>query len=432
MGVVMGDRERRPGEGSSLPAERPADGGGVVGRHMEGIEATMKLQAEILKRLHDQQEDMGKALKDSSRSEMMIQSTRSLNDSFSGMKRVQETLIDRLGSNEGRRKWMAVGLLLGCAVIAGAVIWGVDALGEQVEATGRRLEKPNADPVADAAFTEIQEMRDRLEQMEGRDQAMFLDRLDKLQDQVQRLQAERLQVERDRDRAREELGAGKADRLRVGEERDEARDELDVSRKAMARLVTQALADQRLLSELNDVIATLKRGGVGAAVRAESAPPAVKPATTATDTAGAGEVAVAAGEAAGDPPDAPKPAAVRVVTPTFLSDLNRLLARHRGGESYTLVTASSFDTDGLYEVVLEVRGRDGSLAKTVRAEKMGFELAAAGGFLEMGFEIGHIEFRHGISRTVKSPFFNDRYQIVVLGVGQQDWLGAKLAFLKVK
>ena len=95
----MGDSDSKTPD-AALPTERAREGG-VVGRHMEGIEAAMKLQAEILKRLHDQQEEMGKALKDSTRSEMMIQSTRSLNESFSGMKRVQERLIDRLGSYLG-------------------------------------------------------------------------------------------------------------------------------------------------------------------------------------------------------------------------------------------------------------------------------------------------------------------------------------------
>lgn len=431
----MDDSEPRPDAEPSLPAERPPDGG-AVGRHMEGIEATMKLQAEILKRLHEQQEDMGNALKDSSRSEMMIQSTRSLNESFTGMRQVQESLMHRLGATEGRRRWTVIGLVFGCAAIAGAVLWGVQELGDQVEATGRRLEG-SEDPVANEALAEIQGMRTRIEQMEGRDQAMFLDRLAKLQDQVQRLQAERLQVERERDHAREALGAGKADRLRVREERDGALEELTVARKEMARLVGQALADQRLVGKLNDVIETLNRGSATPVVVAETPPFPTGPPTALADapvsTQGvAGEVAVAELETGDKGEEKPKPAPVRVVTPAFLADLNRLLGRHRGGESYTLITATSFDSDGLHDIVMEVRGRDGSLAKTVRAQSMGLKLAAAVGFLELDFETGHIEFRHGISRTLKSPFFNDRYQIVVLGVAQQDWLGAKLSFLKIK
>lgn len=428
----MGDSETRPPESEpALPAERPAEGG-AVGRHMEGIEAAMKLQAEILKRMHDQQEEMTQTLKDSSRSEMMIQSTRSLNDSFTGMKRVQESLIDRLGSDAGRRKWVVAALLLGLAGIAVAVIFGVQALGDRVEETGRRLEEPREDPAAQAALTEIQGMRDRLKQMEGRDQALFLDRLDKLQDQVQRLQAERLQIQQERDRAREALGAGKADALRVREELDDALEELTGTRKEMARLTAQALADQKLVRQLNDIIATLKKGTPTEAVAPEidTTNPPTDPAK---DTPNPDEpTGGATGQATDPPKEDPKPVTVRTVTPAFLADLNQLLTRHRGGEDYKLVTAASFDGDGLRDVVLEVRGRDGSLAKTVRADRMGMHLAAAGGFLELDFEDGHIEFRHGISRTLKSPFFNNRYQIVVLGVDQQDWLGAKLAFLKVK
>ena len=88
--------------------------------------------------------------------------------------------------------------------------------------------------------------------------------------------------------------------------------------------------------------------------------------------------------------------------------------------------------DGLEDVVLEVRGRDGSLAKTVRADRVAFTLTAGANFLELDFETGYIDFRHGISRTVRSPFFNNRYQIVVLGIDTQEWIGSNLAFLRGK
>jgi len=57
-------------------------------------------------------------------------------------------------------------------------------------------------------------------------------------------------------------------------------------------------------------------------------------------------------------------------------------------------------------------------------------LAARGDLLELEFEKGGVVFRLGASaKPVKSPFFNDRYQIVVLGVDGKAWIDAGFPFV---
>lgn len=411
------------------------DGSGQVAP-LEGIEAAMKMQAEILKRMHDRQEEMSSALADSRRSEMMIQSTRALNDSFSGMQRVQQGLMDRLGEDASRRRFGLALLVVGVVAIAGAVIWGVRTLGHQVEKTGRELaaREPREDPAAKAALGHVADLRDRLKSMESRDQAMFLDRLDKLRDRIQELEAVRLRLESERDKALAAVDAEAADVLRLEERIETLSEDLAASRKEGARLTAKAMADQQLIRQLNDVIEAFKPGaGTPVSVNDGGSPESNSGVTT--DPSRSATANASGDEGAPDPTrivEPGKPVAARPVTPEMLHEINALLKQTRSSDVYEITSATSFDGDGLQDIVLEVRGRNGSLAKVVRAEKLAFTMAASGTLMELDFQVGHVEFRHGVSRIVKSPFFNDRYEIVVLGVSRDDWVAAGFPFLKVK
>jgi hypothetical protein len=121
-----------------------------------------------------------------------------------------------------------------------------------------------------------------------------------------------------------------------------------------------------------------------------------------------------------------------VVTAQLVANLNQLLQSHRSSENYVLISAGMMDNQSLYDVVLEVRGQDGSVAKSVYADKMFVTLAPGPQFVELDFEGGFVEYLRGISRRVKSPFFNNRYQIVVLGVASETWINARLPFLKTR
>ncbi|MAG55325.1 MAG: hypothetical protein CMJ83_03455 [Planctomycetes bacterium] len=414
------DAGSAPGERAQLPSPRVASEEGVVGRQMEGIASAMHLQAEILKRLHDQQAEMGKTLQDTQRSEMMISSTRALNDSFSGMRRVQERLLDRIGLDSGRRWWTIAALIIGLVAIGGAIVWGVQELSQRVDDTAAKLDRPVQDTAAEAALAELEGIRSKINSMEKTDRENVLDRLGTLHERITALENERRRLQLERDQAREELGAERADVTRLEKDLRTLKIEAEASQKEVARLLSRTMADQTLIQELNKTVEKLRLAPVAAPAGPESETPPDPVSATGGEEANPGE----------NP--APKGPGRRVVTPAFLQTFNDLLQRNRASEEYLITTAAAFDRDGLQDVVMEIRGRDGSLAKTVYADRMSVTLVARGKFLELDFHGGYINFRHGIGRTIKSPFFNNRYQIVVLGAETQTWIDAKLSFLRVK
>ncbi len=60
-----------------------------------------------------------------------------------------------------------------------------------------------------------------------------------------------------------------------------------------------------------------------------------------------------------------------------------------------------------------------------------FGLTSRGSILEMTFETGSVSFQTG-GRVIKSPFFNNRYQILAIGVDAAAWSSAGLSFVKIK
>jgi hypothetical protein len=81
---------------------------------------------------------------------------------------------------------------------------------------------------------------------------------------------------------------------------------------------------------------------------------------------------------------------------------------------------------------MEVRGPDGVIAKTVEAETLAFWISKDK-ILDVEFQGGSVTFHQGSQgRSTKSPFFNDRYVIVVLLSEPQAWLTADQPYIKAK
>jgi hypothetical protein len=83
---------------------------------------------------------------------------------------------------------------------------------------------------------------------------------------------------------------------------------------------------------------------------------------------------------------------------------------------------------------MEVRGPDGDLTKTVEAESATFWIVdKRQPTLELEFQGGNVTFHQGSSgRSTKSPFYNDRYLIVVLLNDGKEWLATNRPFVRVK
>lgn len=459
-----------PAPGANLPAATSGDAGpSGLAAPLEGLGTALQLQAEILKRLHDQQQKMGEALADTRRSELMIQSTQALNESFTGMRRVQERLLDKLDGAKAGSRLLPWSVGAGLLVIAAAIWWGVDALGRRVDATGDAL-KTSTEGLAAASVDAIEK---RLETLEGRDTKLVREELDRLRSLVGALGEEKAKLSEERDRAREDLGAARDRSDRLDLEVQALRTRAETAEKEQARLTGRTLADQQLVDQLNRTVENLRTAAAkgtpaGHAAPVPEPPPSPAPAaasgagtvpvpapevSAAGGGSGAADVAAKAANGSRDPsaevpvslpegspvaggtpalPASPPAGSGRVpVAPEFLASLNGLIAKHRGSDVYAFVSAREMDSAGLYGVVLEVRGPDGALSKTVEAEKASILLTGRSSIVEITFETGFVHFQQVLTKAVKSPFFNNRYQVILIGVDPQGWMQASLPFLAV-
>ena len=141
------------GQSARVPAETGQQGpGGITSQ--EGIAAAMQMQVEILRKMNERQQWLEEAVTDTQRSETMLTSTRALNESFRGMRRVQEKLLDELNeAREGRGRGLP--LLLGLIVVAASIVWGVSGLRDTVEETGGNLSGARSDESLDSKLTEL-------------------------------------------------------------------------------------------------------------------------------------------------------------------------------------------------------------------------------------------------------------------------------------
>jgi len=140
-----GDRFRRPERPATPQAdvrgpqahERDPDGGAeevrlatplgdASGRGIEplaALAAAFQANADALRRSQDMQAELGRALQRADRSEVMIQSTGALNETFKGLTSVQRSLLQRVETADQEAKsgrWFLPILVLGALAVTGA------------------------------------------------------------------------------------------------------------------------------------------------------------------------------------------------------------------------------------------------------------------------------------------------------------------------
>jgi len=365
----------------------------------EGLAAALQMQAEVLRRMHEEQMKLSSELRDRSRSELMIRSTHALNESFEAMRHSQEALAERLEATRpsGRRTFLLVSG--GVLVLAGTLFFALQNFGGEVADALRSDAAQDGERVA-----ALESLEARIRGVEGIERDVLLQELGRLRSAFEANAVERANIARERDQALDQVKAG-GERIQASAEREErVAADLTQARTELTRLTERVLADQKLLQEQNRVIEELR-----AAQQVPVAPLKERP---------------AAADAA--PKSDSRPADV-----ALLADLNAMLSRHNGYERYVIKSAESVDGLGLSGVVFEVWTRDQALARVVEAERLSFQLTAPVRLLELTFTRGAVTFHQGVARTVRSPFFNDRYQMTLLGVDPAEWTSAKLPFAVV-
>ena len=390
-----------PSDRSELAPTTPQpDPALVPASALEPMANVLRAQVELLSRMEQRQQELERAVRDEKRQEVQIRSAEALNESFNGMRRVQEALAQRLEASESpaRRWWMLGGIVLLAVAVVGAAVW----LREGVEPLRDLADRRSNDEALAAAISKLE---GRVGGVEERDRESFRTELDALRRSLDTLKDERDVARRERDEARGRADGATKDAETVRAELAALAAKSATIEKENGRLAAETAADKRLLSELGRVVEGLK-----SASRPAAEPPV-------------GETAAAAKSPVESPASTPF-AAER------LDKLNDLLRRHRGSDRYVITRAERVEGRRLRGVTLEVRGPDGSISRTIDADALSVWLAARGDLLELEFEKGGVVFRLGASaKPVKSPFFNDRYQIVVLGVDGKAWIEAGFPFV---
>lgn len=103
---------------------------------LAALAAAFQANAEALRRSHELQADLGKALQRADRSEALVQNTGALNDTFKGLTQVQRSLIQQVeesGRATRANRWLLPALVLGALVVVGAGLWLVVTRLEEVE-----------------------------------------------------------------------------------------------------------------------------------------------------------------------------------------------------------------------------------------------------------------------------------------------------------
>jgi hypothetical protein len=429
-----------------LPEEAPPPprNAPVARQPMEQVARAMQIQAELLKQMHERTRMLEDVVKDNRRHELVINSAQALNESFQGLQRVQERLADKLEDTGGisRARFLVIALaLLALAAVGAVLTWRIVEKADTLNSNIRAALDPKG---RDAELqSDLAKLESRIQGVEAADRAAFRDELDRLRKNAEGITTERDMLRRERDAAREELGAVKASVSGLQSELAETKSKAQLTEKDNARLSAEALAAQKTLMQLNDLVASLK----------DARPPAAAPPK---QPANEGETAR---KPTPPPPNDDRPAELHQAKPVSaepaapgkaepdvastapeslapfpaaqLAPLNELLKSHRGSDRYVIKKAEKSGQKKLWNVVMEVSGPDNAINKTIEAESVTF--AVSDKMLEIEFEVGNVTFHQGpAGKSTKSPFFNNRYLIVVLGANGRDWLDSGLPFVRQK
>jgi hypothetical protein len=416
-----------------LPVEDRASRNAPVARQpMEQIGRAMQVQSELLKQMHERQRMLEDVVKDNRRHELMINSAQALNESFQGLQRVQERLADKLdegsGSSRARFAILTIALLL-LVAIGGILTWRIVDSADSLNANLKSALTPNAREQELQA--DLARLESRVRDVEEADRAAFQAEIEKLRKGLSEITSDNEQLRRERDGALEGLGATKAILTGAQTELADLKGKSQTLEKDNARLTAQGVADQKTITQLNDVIAMMKEARSPAPTKAPddevaqkgSARPDAPPGDRASPPPAGGTSEAAVTSASSD--------ALAPFTIAQVDALNLLLKSHRGSDRYELKKVEKSGQKKLWSVTMEVRGPDGNLVRTIDSESMAFWIK--GDLLEIEFQGGSVTFHQGMAgKSTKSPFFNDRYVIVVLGTNGKEWLAANHPFVRTR
>ena len=446
-----GDDRRRPDDDRQLPAvqrsevfvdsprnESSADV--ALAKPLGDLAKAFAMQAEMLKAVHETQSKLAQAIENDKRSEAVVQSTSALNETFRGVRSVQQSLVEKLEKSERAGSRWRVLAVIGILAAAGAVGFILMRVDDRDRETRRDLDSKLArveatvEGVHERALSDARSDRDALREAYAKSSGTAeelkklleraLDEKSRLEKETDTLRAG-LETARttsaDLDKKSQELG--RRNEQLEGEARqhlsklDEARLEIDhLKEQVIARLQAgERLSEKALDSGREKPVADLQNGETNGATGAGSDAPTAAPKTANAETTKVEETAPA------------DPAAKAKEAQTIL---NRLLEKHRSNHVYRVDSIGAVGKDVLEDVVLTEAAPGRGVIKSVAAKRLQFVVSPQGDIVELNFEEGGVrQAGQGGRLGNAAPFYNNKYRLTVMCLNGDDWMKCREPFV---
>lgn len=402
-----------PGEGGLAVAGGPARG---LAEPLAALAAAFQANAAALLRSQEMQADLGRALQRADRSEVMVQTTGALNETFRGLTNVQRSLASRIEASERHAKegrWFLPALVLAATALVGVALW----------LAVRRMGELEAHVVGNGDIaTQLAEQLARGIETGRRDAgAAFEVERGALTEKLDRLDAERRAALAARDERAAAADQGQRDLASLSAEVSAARGEA-----LRARALEAELTRLRSEAALRDPeVARLEREL--ADERATSAGLRRRLAELATGRGTAERPSPEAGASPADERPVDRPVERREVerARTAVNDLLRASAG-TGVDYLQLGSVGGASSDRLHDVVATTYASSGRVLSFVKARTLRVVADRATRRVEFVFEEGSIEMN---GQSVPFPGGTFR-KIVAEGDAVGRWLGSGLLLVR--
>lgn len=427
------DGEARPRvEGQSVDVLPSASlalsrGGGSPTLHgvsepLAALAAAFQANAEALRRSHELQADLGRALQRADRSEVMVQNTAALNDTFKGLTQVQRSLVQSVDAADRAtraHRWFLPTLVLASLAVVGAGLWlvvtrleevetdviGRGDIGTQLVAARREGDAAAREGLAESFATERRALEARLNDREEEWKTAKADAVAR--------EAKVKQLETDLASASNEIQNARNDSLRARAlegELNQLRIEAAVKGPDAERLRLELEDEKRTVADLRRRIADLSMGRATAPDDAAPAPRSTtKDAPPADLTSGA------------------EPVRDRRALEAARARLNDLLKTSAAGRAdYVQVTSfGSVDGTRVADVTAVRYGAAGKIMSTYNAKDLRITVDRTRRIVELAFTDGTLDYQGS-----KVPFPGGA---LTVGVAEGDqisaWLRSGLTFV---
>jgi hypothetical protein len=411
---------------------RAAATSAVLAKPLGELAKAFAVQSELLKTVQESQARLQHAIDNDKRSEVVVNSTNALNETFRGVRTVQQGLIERLERQDragkaGRVATIA-GVLLAGAGAALGVWWIMGQKEESVDRLEDRLTSiegsvlPEQKKIIDDVLAQKDELQSRVDAQSG-DAGLLRSALERANLEKERVEAERLRLvsENAELRARAEKGETQsaAFEARIADLDEQVRSSL-----------TKLDAARGEIDRLNDQVIARLRAGDRLAADVETAGksmPIIGETTVAAPAAPPESAPGASGGHAAQP--APTPGGEAQAQKL----LNRLLEDQRSNHVYRIESIGAVRDGRLEDVVLSESVPGKGVIKSVKARRLAVAVSPQGDIVDLNFEEGTVQ-QTGQSGGLgpAAPFYNHKYRLSVLCLNGQEWLRQREAYITAK